>query len=228
MKADPKAVDEINYQGSFKTDNDDIAHLYISRTDGHFTKTVFNPPDIMGPNEENKCNTMTKSQTCPSPKEDTINKYTSIKLKQQPESIIASTLPRSTLSSYAFGVEAITPVGLGDALKEKTSKEVDSTPSILPLYAFGVEGKTPTRLGDALIERTNKEIDSTIPLTTSKSRNTTPTLTKSNMVNQNHETKDTDASGNTAITQKTATELNMINVEAKDNSRIDNSCVTQT
>jgi hypothetical protein len=47
------------------------------------------------------------------------------------------------------------------------------------------------------------------------------------MVDQNHETKDTDASGNTAITQKTATESNTIDVEAKDNSRIDNSRVTR-
>jgi hypothetical protein len=245
-KPDPKAVEEINYQGSFKTDNDNIAHLYISRSDGHFTKAVFKPPDIMGPDEENKRNTTTKSQTCPTPKDGTINTYTSIELKQQPESIVASTLLPSTSSSYAFGVEAITSVGLGDALKEKTSKEVDSTPSILPSYAFGVEGKTPTApsilpsyafgvegktptgLGDALIERTNKDIDSIIPLTTLNSRNTTPTATESNMVDQNRETKDTDASGNTAITQKTATELNAIDVEAKDNSRIDNSRVTRT
>jgi hypothetical protein len=112
---------------------------------------------------------------------------------------------------YDFGVEGKTPIA----------------PSILPSYSFGVEGKTPTGLGDALIEKTNKEINLTIPLTTSKSRNTTPMAAEPNMVDQNHEIKDTDASGNTAITQKMATELNTINVEAKDNSRIDNSCVTQ-
>jgi hypothetical protein len=146
----------------------------------------------MGPDEENKRNTMMKSQTHPSPKQDTIDKSTNIKLKQQPELVIASTLPPSTLPSYTFGVEAKTPIGLGDTL----------------------------------IEKTNKEVDLTLPFTTSKLRNTMPMVIEPNMVNQNHEIKDMDVSGNTAITQKTATESNMIDVEPKGNSRIDDSHIT--
>jgi hypothetical protein len=189
----PEAVQEINYQGSFKINNDDTAHLYISRSDGHFSKTVFNPPGITGPDEEKKRNTATKSQTCPSLRESTINRSTNIELKQQPESVAVITLLPSTLPSHNCGVEAKTPIGLQDAS----------------------------------VEKTNEEVDLTLPLTTSESRNTTPTVIESNIVDQNHETKDTDASGNTGTSQKTATESNTTDVEAKDNSKTDNSCVTR-
>jgi hypothetical protein len=189
----PEAVQEINYQGSFKMDNNDIAHLYISRSDGHFSKTVFNPPGITGLDKDKKCSTMTKSQTCPSPREGTINRSANIELKQQPESITVST----------------------------------SLPSTLPLQASGVEAKTPIGFQDASVEKTNEEVDSTLPLTTPESRNTTSTVIESNIVDQNHETKDTDASGNIGTNQKTATESNTIDVEVKDNNKIDNSRVTR-